>query len=144
MRRKAEGNKLEHALSDLKKSKLKVTPPRKAILIALSANHGPFTAEQVHKLMAKNICDMATVYRCLASLAEAGILRRVEFGDLSSRYELAETDDSHHHHLICNQCKRIEIVDDPGIEQIDRFAKKRGFSDVSHSLEFFGICPQCK
>jgi len=135
---------LESLLGDLKKSRLKLTEPRKAILFALFDNHGPFTAEEIHKLVTKRVCDLATVYRCLASLEEAHILRRVEFGDDSSRYELTEADDTHHHHLICTQCKRIEIVDDPDIEDIDRFAKKRGFSNVSHTLEFFGTCPECK
>jgi Fur family ferric uptake transcriptional regulator len=135
---------LEDVLGDLKKSRLKLTEPRKAILFALFDNHGPFTAEEIHKIITKKVCDLATIYRCLASLEEVGILRRVEFGDDSSRYELTEADDSHHHHLICKECKRIEIVDDPDLEKIDSFAKKRGFSNVSHTLEFFGICPECK
>jgi Fur family ferric uptake transcriptional regulator len=135
---------LEWALSDLKRSRLKLTPPRKAILLALVESHGPFTAEEIHQIVTKKVCDMATVYRCLASLEEASILRRVEFGDGTSRYELAEPGDHHHHHVICTRCKRVEIVDDPDLEEIDRFAKKRGFSDISHSLEFFGTCPQCK
>lgn len=135
---------IEGLLGDLKKSRLKLTEPRKAILLALFDNHGPFTAEEIHKIITKKVCDLATVYRCLASLEEVRILRRVEFGDDSSRYELAEADHTHHHHLICNECKRIEILDDPDIESIDRFAKKRGFSNVSHTLEFFGTCPDCK
>jgi Fur family ferric uptake transcriptional regulator len=134
---------IEDILSGLKKSRLKLTGPRKAILSALLENHGPFTAEEIHKIITKKICDLATVYRCLASLEEASLLRRVEFGDDSSRYELAEADESHHHHLICRECKRVEIIDDPGLEEVDRFAEKRGFSNVSHSLEFFGTCPDC-
>lgn len=135
---------IEEVFLALKKSHLKLTEPRKAILQALVDQHGPFTAEEIHKLISKRICDQATVYRSLTSLEDAGILRRVEFGDGSSRYELSARDDSHHHHLICTGCKRIEIIDDPDIEEIDRFAKKRGFSDISHTLEFFGTCPQCR
>ncbi len=131
-------------LADLKKSGLKLTEPRKGILQALVENHGPFTAEEIHKIIPRRLADLATVYRCLTSLEETGILRRCDFGDGAARYELAGDGESHHHHLICTECKRIEIVDDDEIEEIDRFAQKRGYSDVSHTLEFFGTCPHCK
>jgi Fur family ferric uptake transcriptional regulator len=135
---------IEAILARLKKSSLKLTEPRRAILKALVEDHGPFTAEEIHKIVTKKICDLATIYRSVTSLLEVGILRRVEFGDDSSRYELASLDESHHHHLICNQCKRVEIVDDEELEEIDRFAKKRGYSNISHTLEFFGTCPKCR
>ena len=135
---------MEEILAALKKSGLKLTFPRKAIIQALHQNHGPFTAEEIHKLVTKRVCDLATVYRCLAQLEEARILRRCEFGDGTARYELTSQDETHHHHLICIECKRIEIVDDRELEEIDRFARKRGFSNVSHSLEFFGTCPKCQ
>ncbi|MDR3608344.1 MAG: Fur family transcriptional regulator [Oligoflexia bacterium] len=141
MKSASSTDKLEEVLGELKKSRLKLTKPRKAILLALVQNHGPFTAEEIHKIISKKVCDLATVYRCVASLEEAEILRRVEFGDDSSRYELAH--DTHHHHLICTRCKRVEIVDEPELEEIDRFVKKRGYSNITHSLEFFGICPDC-
>jgi Fur family ferric uptake transcriptional regulator len=133
----------ELILDQLKESGLKLTEPRKIILLALSENHGPFTAEEVHKLISKKVCDQATVYRSLTSLEEVGILRRCEFGDGLARFELSE-DGQHHHHIICNECKRVEIIDEDEIEEIDRFARKRGFSNISHILEFFGTCPQCK
>jgi Fur family ferric uptake transcriptional regulator len=142
-----KGKKHSHSLNEkfdeLKKNGLRLTEPRKAILQALTESHGPFTAEEVHKLITKRVCDQATVYRTLTSLEQIGILRRCEFGDGTARFELAEPG-HHHHHIICNTCKRVEIIDDGEIEEIDRFARKRGFSNISHILEFFGTCPQCK
>jgi len=131
------------ALEALKLSGLKQTAPRKAILVALSLNHGPFTAEEVHKLVTKAACDQATIYRALTQLAEASLLRRCDFGDGIARFEIAHGG-HHHHHIVCNQCKRVEIIEDDEIEKIDRFARKRGFANVSHILEFFGTCPQCQ
>lgn len=133
----------EGALDALKKHHLKLTEPRKAILQILSKQHGPFTAEEIHKLISRRVCDQATVYRTLTRLVQVGILRRCEFGDGSARFELAAPG-THHHHVICNKCKRIEIVDNHEIEKIDKFPRDLGFSNVSHILEFFGICPQCK
>jgi Fe2+ or Zn2+ uptake regulation protein len=134
---------LEEVLGALKKSSLKLTGPRRAILEALVEKHGPFTAEEIHKNITRRVCDLATVYRSMSSLEEAGILRRCEFGDGTARYELAEAG-AHHHHVVCKSCKQIEIVDDQELEEIDRFARKKGYSDVSHVLEFFGICPNCR
>jgi Fur family ferric uptake transcriptional regulator len=140
----AESSELESALSRLKESGLKLTEPRKAILTTLIHDHGPFTAEQIHKRISRRVCDLATIYRCLTSLEDAQILRRCEFGDGSARYEMAEPGLQHHHHVVCNKCKKVEIVDDSEIEDIDRFARKRGYANVSHNLEFFGLCPSCK
>ena len=74
------------------------------------------------------------------------MIRRCEFGDGIARYELAESDlNHHHHHMICNQCKKVEVLDLAHVEEsIDRAAKKSGFKGISHILEFFGICPDCQ
>ena len=133
---------LQQILKGFRRSKLRITEPRKAILQVLIAHHGPYTAEELHKKFIKKICDLATVYRSVTSLEKAQIIRKCEFGDGSARYELA--DKHHHHHVICTSCKKIEVLDDCELNEIDRFARKRGFSGVSHSLEFFGTCPACK
>lgn len=134
---------LEQAVAELKNVGLRVTAPRRAILKVLIESHGPFTVEEIHLKISKRLCDQATVYRCLTSLVDVGMARRCEFGDGSARFELAE-DGEHHHHIVCKLCKRVEIIDDDEIEKIDQFARRRGFSDVSHILEFFGTCPQCQ
>ncbi len=137
---------LETLFQEMKKNHLRMTGPRKMIIEALFENHGPFTAEEIHKKFIRSSCDLATIYRCLVSLEQAGLVRKCEFGDGFARYELANNDQSHHHHhLICTECKKVEIVEECEIEShIDRFAKKRGFTSVSHMLEFFGICPDCQ
>ena len=142
--RPASRQALQSIIDELKKSHLKVTEPRKAVLQALSADHGPFTAEELHKRVTKRVCDLATIYRCLSSLEKAGLIKRCEFGDGAARYEITRQADQHHHHVICNECKKIEVLDDCELDGIDKFARKRGFSEVSHSLEFFGICSSCK
>jgi len=135
---------LKSALEELKRARFRITEPRVAILQALIANHGPFTVEEIHKLVTKRVCDLVTIYRCLASIEKAGLIKRCEFGDGTARYELCEKKNHHHHHVICKSCKKIETLDDCELQEIDRFARKRGFAQVSHSLEFFGLCPACK
>ena len=135
---------LDTLFQELKKKHLRMTGPRKMIIEGLFENHGPFTVEEIHKKFIRSTCDLATVYRCLISLEQANLLRRCEFGDGFTRYELGG-EERHHHHLICSECKKVEIVEKCEIEdQLDQFAKKRGFTKVRHMLEFFGVCPDCK
>ena len=137
---------LDELFQTLKKNQLKLTPPRKLIVEILLENHGPFSAEDIQTKFIKKTCDLATVYRTLTSLEEAQIIRRCEFGDGIARYELIDPHHSHHHHhLICKECKKVEVIDACELENtINKFAKKRGFTNISHILEFFGTCPNCQ
>jgi Fur family transcriptional regulator, ferric uptake regulator len=132
----------EFILESLKKHNLKATGPRKAILKVLIGEHGPFTAEEIHHRITKKICDLATVYRCVINMEKVGLLRKCDFGDGTARYEMVE-DGHHHHHVICTSCKKVEPLADCNLENINRFAQKKGFSNVTHSLEFFGLCKDC-
>lgn len=136
-------NHLNRLIESLRKSSLRVTEPRIAIFKAFSERHGPFTVEEIHKHVTKKTCDLATIYRTLASLEKTGLIKRCEFGDRIARYELSEHED-HHHHVICKLCKKVEVLDDCELKEIDSFAKKRGFIEITHTLEFFGICPDCR
>ena len=136
---------LEDLILRLKKNNLKLTPPRKLILEILSKNHGPFSAEDIQKKFTKKNCDLVTVYRTLTSLEEAKIVQRCEFGDGIARYELSDSEESHHHHLICKECKKVEVIDTCELENsINSFAQKKGFTNITHQLEFFGTCLDCQ
>jgi Fur family ferric uptake transcriptional regulator len=78
--------------------------------------------------------SLATVYRTVKLLEEAGILDRLEFGDGRARYEDAERD--HHDHLIdVNTGQVIEFVD-PEIEALqERIAARLGYRLIGHRLE---------
>ena len=145
-KKKNDSVKLQNLYDELKKNKLKLTTPRKLIVEALFENHGPFGAEDLHEKYLKTECDLATVYRTLASLEQAKVINRCDFGDGVARYELLDLESPHHHHhLICTGCKKVEVIDHCEIEpSVERFAKKRGFKEISHRLEFFGLCPKCQ
>jgi Fur family ferric uptake transcriptional regulator len=141
---RGESGRLAQIRHDLQKAHLRVTDSRVAVLEALLGQHGPFTVEEIHSRLVKKICDLATVYRSLGSLEKAGMIRRCEFGDGTARYELSESESHHHHHhVICRKCKKIVVLDGCELADIDRIAQNRGFQDITHSLEFFGICAQC-
>jgi Fur family ferric uptake transcriptional regulator len=52
---------------------------------------------------------------------------------------------AHHHHLVCRQCGATIEVDGPTVETwTQHIAAQHDFDDVSHTLEIFGRCPQCR
>jgi Fe2+ or Zn2+ uptake regulation protein len=131
------------ALQTLRDHQHRVTEPRKAILTVLTREHGPFTAEELHAKMANGMCDLVTVYRCLAAMEEINLVRRCDFGDGSYRYEF-NTGEHHHHHIVCRSCHKVETLELCVADGLERMARQMGYSNVTHILEIFGICPACQ
>ena len=59
------------------------------------------------------------------------------------RYEFNHGD-HHHHHLICRICQKVETLDLCVVDALERLVKQRGYAEITHQLEFFGICPDCQ
>jgi Fur family ferric uptake transcriptional regulator len=89
---------------------------------------------------------LTTVYRQLRVLADAGEIDVVHRPDGEAQYRLcavADTVDEHHHHLVCRECGRSVEVEGPEVEAwAERVAKAAGYSDVTHTVEVFGLCPE--
>lgn len=133
---------LEEIWEVLKTSGLRRTEPREALLSVLSAEHGPFSAEELHERVSRKKVDLVTVYRCLTAFEEAGVLRRCDLGDQVARYELDLG--HHHHHVTCQKCKKTESLDDCVLEKLDGMIEKMGYTKVGHRLEFYGVCAKCQ
>jgi len=119
---------------------LRMTGQRRVIARVLEISDDHPDVEELHARAAArdpNI-SIATVYRTVKLLEEAGILDKLEFGDGRARYEDAER--AHHDHLIdVNSGKVIEFVD-PDIEALqERIAQKLGYRLVGHRLELYGV-----
>lgn len=102
------------------------------------------SAQDIHEVLraADQRVGMATVYRNLQSLADAGMVDTVTDDDGATLYRHCEQ--HHHHHLICRRCLRAVEIDAPAVEQwIGRTAADHGFVEVAHTVEVFGVCPEC-
>ena len=121
----------------------RVTGPRKAIVSMLIAEHGPFSAEEIFKKLPDGECDLVTVYRCLAAMEELDVVRRCDFGDGTYRYEI-NLSDHHHHHIVCRSCRAVQVIDLCVADALERIARQMGYSNVTHTLEIFGVCPKCQ
>ena len=88
---------------------------------------------------------LTTVYRHLNALAEAGAADVVHRVDGEAQFRLCGTEDSggHHHHIVCRVCGRAEEIAGPEVERwAERAAVAAGYTDVTHTVEVFGLCPQ--
>src|SRR5471030_3163143 len=104
--------------SNLKASGLKATLPRLKILdIFQSSAVRHMSAEDIYKiLLAENMdVGLATVYRVLTQFEHAGLLQRNHFETGKAIFELNAG--SHHDHLVCLDCGKVEEFFDAEIEK---------------------------
>jgi Fur family transcriptional regulator, ferric uptake regulator len=88
---------------------------------------------------------LASVYRTLESLDELGLVQRVDLGDGVSRFERADPHGSHHHHLVCGDCGKVEPFEDNALEQaIAGIAGGRGYDVAAHEVVLRGACGDCR
>ena len=86
----------------------------------------------------------ATVYRTIDVLVKNKMVRKLELGDGRARYE-HKVNATHHDHLICIQCGKIEEFMDEVIEsRQDEIVKKFGYKLVRHIHQLFIICSECE
>ena len=132
---------------DLRNMGLKATLPRLKVLdLFQNSTQRHMSAEDVYKLLLNENADvgLATVYRVLTQFEQAGLLVRHHFDSGKAVFELNEG--SHHDHLVCLQCGKVEEFYDPEIEKRQtKIAKDRGFSIHDHALYLYADCikPDC-
>jgi len=132
--------------SNLKKAGLKITIPRVRILQILeNAKLHHLSAEDVYRVLLESGDDigLATVYRVLTQFEEAGLVIRHHFAEGHSVFELDYG--THHDHLVCVKCGRVEEFVDPVIEERQQYvASQAGYAITDHSLNIYGICGGCQ
>lgn len=124
---------------------LRPTRQRTAVTEALASSGDFRSAQEIHEVIAEggDKVGLATVYRTLAALAEAGVVDvlRTEEGEAVYR-RCAAT--GHHHHLVCRECGATVEVEGPAVEAwTAAIGREHGYTAISHDLELFGTCPRC-
>jgi len=127
---------------DLRKAGLKVTLPRLKILEILeSSSTRHLSAEDIYRSLLDSNEDigLATVYRVLTQFEAAGLVSRHHFEDGMAVFELNHG--THHDHIVCLECGRVEEFMDAGIEERqDSVAQRLGYEIRDHSLILYGKC----
>lgn len=133
--------------SFLKAQGLKMTSQRERIFERAFETHDHFSAETLYGWMREeggpNV-SRATVYRTLNLLEEGGFIGSLDTGRGETVFEHL-LGHSHHDHLICVECGKIEEFREERIEALqEEVAERKGFELTSHSLRLMGICGACR
>jgi len=134
---------IELGCTRLRDSGFRITKPRIALLETLAQLERPVPIEHLHQRLTSHRCDLVTVYRCLSAFERIGIVRRSFLHNGTSLYELSLGNLPKHYHIICRSCGGSERVDYFPVEGIERMLRDRGYTELSHIVEFFGTCPTC-
>ncbi|PWU21898.1 MAG: transcriptional repressor [Candidatus Rokuibacteriota bacterium] len=134
------------AAATLEANGLRITRQRVLVLEALRDEPHDATAQQLHERLraAGTPIGLATIYRTLASLSEAGAVDALAHRRGETCYRLC-TSPGHHHHLVCTECHRVvELADCELDPWLDGVAAAHGFVAEDHRLEVTGICSTCR
>lgn len=139
---------IDLATKKLKSAGLRITQPRIAILAALNNCSKPTSIEQLHTDLGASTCDLVTVYRCMAAFEEIGLVRRAFFHNGTALYEI-NLGQPTRYHVVCKATDRVEELDAETsaelgrtLNQIEDKLRARGYVELSHIVEFFGVSPQ--
>lgn len=130
----------------LKKEGLRYTQQRQSVWDELCATNDHRDAEEIYLAIRQSGLNVsrATVYRTIDVLVKNKMVRKLELGDGRARYE-HKVNATHHDHLICIQCGKIEEFMDEVIEsRQDKIVKKFGYKLVRHIHQLFIICSECE
>jgi Fur family ferric uptake transcriptional regulator len=108
------------------------------------SQHHHFDADELMEAMKGGGLDIsrATVYRTLAKLVDAGLLRRLEIGTRT----VYEHDYGYpqHEHLYCQKCGKMIEFQNPALAAlIDEVSRAHGFHSTGHSFVIRGTCADC-
>ena len=134
---------LEAVTQRLRSSSLRVTRKRERILGALLSLDRPASAAEVAERAGLPETDLVTVYRTLEAFQSIGIVQRVILENGNQLFELTGPDE-HFHHLICRQCHHTERLDVCYYSKLEAEARDRGFREISHVMEVYGLCAHCR
>ena len=102
------------------------------------------SAQEIHEQLRRtgDGIGLTTVYRTLQALADTGEVDVLSSDTGEAVYRRCS--DDHHHHLVCRACgSTVEVQGDQVETWATEVAREHGFSDVSHTIEIFGLCSAC-
>lgn len=138
----ATGGQAEERCADrLRAAGLRVTRPRLSVYRVLAESDDHPTANEIYERVRDSSpgVSMATVYNCLDTLQETGLVGVMNEVHEAARYDAVM---ERHHHLICRGCDRVVDLHDP---QLDRLTPEgaEGFEVEDLSVHFYGLCADC-
>ncbi|MEW6595712.1 MAG: transcriptional repressor [Thermodesulfobacteriota bacterium] len=125
-------------------SSLRVTKQRQIILDELCSVTSHPTADDLYQMVRQRLprISLGTVYRNLETMAELGMIQKLEVGGTQKRFD---GNAATHYHVRCQRCGRVDDLDLPPDTDVEKAAAQRTrFTILRHRLEFTGLCPACQ
>lgn len=141
----ANSPRVAYILNKLKQSGHRVTPQRLAILRAFAESRSHPSVDMVYAAVKPDFptTSLATVYKTVVLLKELGEVMEIEFGEGGNRYDVRVP--APHPHLVCTRCRRILDAELDSLDHLtEALAQSTGFRILSHRVDFYGICPECR
>ena len=135
----------EKMLQTLREYGHRPTPQRLMIMSAVRHSDDHVTAAEALERVKESYSymDLSTVYRTLDMLKQMRLVSETDMGSGTYAYEWLEQD--RHHHLICNGCERIELLDDEFLEALgSEIMDSYGFEADMNHIALFGLCHECR
>jgi Fur family transcriptional regulator, ferric uptake regulator len=119
---------------------------RRAVIELLGRQDCCLTAQEIFDRLRSDgrRVGIASVYRALEQLSRDGYVQRIDIGAGTTRFEPIHADGQHHHHLVCDDCGKVEAFADDELERALRKVERRtGYSVVGHDVVLRGACDDC-
>ncbi len=136
-----------YALSTLRAAGYRSGGARAAVVALLERESCCLTAQQIFDRLRADgrPVGIASVYRALDVLVELRLAQRIELGEGTARFEALHPSGEHHHHVVCDDCGRVEAFSDEGLEvALTRAADDVGFAVLGHDVVLRGACTDCR
>ncbi|MBV8066710.1 MAG: transcriptional repressor, partial [Candidatus Eremiobacteraeota bacterium] len=117
------------------------TKQRQALAAIFEQSDRPLSVDELLEAASRRVegLGVATVYRAVGSLLEAGTIEAVEIAGEPTRYE--RSDKGHHHHFRCEKCDRV--FDVAGcLDNVRKLAPPK-FRVTEHAVTLYGLCAAC-
>lgn len=127
----------------LKQSGLRKTRQRVEILKVLLNAKRPLTQEEIARKLRAGAPNKVTIYRCLESFTDAGLVHRAYLEDRAWHYELGDhcTEIQCHPHFTCTKCGSTRCMVDSNVGMVRGL--EQGFVVHRQQVRLEGLCPGC-
>jgi Fur family ferric uptake transcriptional regulator len=122
------------------------TKQRAAVATALRDIDDFRSAQEIFEIVKSrgDNVGLTTVYRSLQAMASNGDIDVLVNSEGEALYRRCGQRSGHHHHLVCRACGFTVEVEGPAVERWTQdVARKQGFTDITHTLDIFGVCSSC-
>lgn len=136
---------LHHTMAKVSAAGYKLTAPRIAVLHAIHAFDGVFSAAELSTALHHTGHPLgdASLFRTLKLYTDIGVLQRIH-GTIDCHRYIVSTH-PHAHRVICTQCGRVSEFAECGLEAlISGLEAQTGYHIATHILELFGVCSTCR